>query len=60
MVDMVSSDGGSVSSVGKPASKPSGGAAGRQSEKQAVYNDLLAHRDAICVQYNKLISVDEG
>ena len=49
---------GSATGVGKQPDKQTG--VGKQSDKQAVYNDLLTYREAICVPYQKLVSVEEG
>ena len=49
---------GSAIGVGKQPDKQTG--VGKQSDKQAVYNDLLTYREAICVPYQKLVSVEEG
>ena len=32
----------------------------KMQERLAVYKDLLAHRDAVCVAFTRLISVTEG
>ena len=45
---------GNTNSSNTPSSDP------KPSEKEKVYNDLLSHRDAVCVAYQQLVSHTDG